>query len=85
MYSPKISKQHVKKLWKMKVLKEILSGKRTAMTEMVNEALVEYIGKESRKLNHLIRDNRDKDMMTLSLQLMEHRANEVEKEEQKRK
>ena len=82
MYSPKISEQHVKKLWKMKVLKEILSGKRTAMTEMVNEALVEYIGKESRKLNHLIRD---KDMMTLSLQVIEHRANETEKEEQKRK
>ena len=68
MYSPKVSEEHVKKLWKLKSLSEILTGERKPMTLMVSEALGEYIKKESKRVNVLLRD---KDMATISLQLMD--------------
>ena len=69
MYSPKVSEDHVKKLWKLKAINEVLTGERKPMTDMVNEAVDEYLNKTSKKINHLMRD---KDMATISLQLMDH-------------
>jgi hypothetical protein len=68
MYSPKVSEEHVKKLWKLKSISEVLTGERKPMTDMVNEAVEEYLNKTSKKINHLLRD---KDMATISLQLMD--------------
>jgi hypothetical protein len=68
MYSPKVSEEHVKKLWKLKSISEVITGERKPMTEMVNEAIGEYLKKESKKVKHLLRD---KDMATISLQLMD--------------
>ena len=68
MYSPKISEQQVHQLWKLKALNEVLTGERKPMTDMVNEAVEEYLNKTSKKINHLLRD---KDMATISLQLMD--------------
>ena len=69
MYSPKISERHIPSLWKLKALNQVLTGERKPMTQMVNEAVEEYLKKESKKVKHLLRD---KDMATISLQLMDH-------------
>lgn len=69
MYSPKINEEQVHQLWKLKSISEVITGERKPMTEMVNEAIGEYLKKESMKVKHLLRD---KDMATISLQLMDH-------------
>ena len=68
MYSPQIDERHIHDLWKLKSLNEVLTGQRKPMTQMVNEAVEEYLKKENKKVNLLLRD---KDMSTVSLQLME--------------
>ena len=74
MYSPRVNESQVKMLWKLKTLNEVLTGERKPMTEMVKEAIEEYLGKKSTKINRLLRG---KDMATLSLQVIEHREKEV--------
>jgi len=69
MYSPKIYDRYIPSLWKLKALNQVLTGERKPMTQMVNEAVEEYLKKESKKVKHLLRD---KDMATISLQLMDH-------------
>ena len=69
MYSPKINEEQVHQLWKLKSISEVITGERKPMTQMVNEAVEEYLKKESKKVKHLLRD---KDMATISLQLMDH-------------
>jgi len=73
MYSPKVSEEHVKKLWKLKSINEVLTGERKPMTKMVNEAVEEYLNKTSKKINHLLRD---KDMATISLQAIDYQEKE---------
>ena len=68
MYSPQIDERHIHNLWKLKSLNEVLTGQRKPMTQMVNEAVEEYLKKENKKVNLLLRD---KDMSTVSLQLMD--------------
>ena len=69
MYSPKIYDRYIPSLWKLKALNQVLTGERKPMTQIVNEAVEEYLKKESKKVKHLLRD---KDMATISLQLMDH-------------
>ena len=69
MYSPKIYDRYIPSLWKLKALNQGLTGESKPMTQMVNEAVEEYLKKESKKVKHLLRD---KDMATISLQLMDH-------------
>lgn len=73
MYSPHIDESQVKKLWKLKTLNEVLTGERKPMTEMVKDAIEEYLGKKSARINRLLRD---KDMATLSLKVLEYGAKE---------
>jgi len=69
MYSPKIYDRYIPSLWKLKSLNQVLTGERKPMTQMVNEAVEEYLKKESKKVKHLLRD---KDMMTLSLEVLDY-------------
>lgn len=68
MYSPKIDEKHIPNLWKLKALNQVLTGERKPMTQMVSEAVEEYLKKENKRVNHLLKD---KDVSTVSLQLME--------------